>query len=134
VIVQFEYYVETMNRKYRWIMYPDQPAVGSLMPLALTPLMAMTRGAPAFAFCGKGAPSLSNRSPELEKILADGHWLIHSNWLTRSDLIKKSAELFLIGDVEAQKYRLPLINLIKRLPTFDTDPGHQRIVYWAATN
>ena len=128
--MQFEMYIERLDRKWSWQIEPDQLAIGTKVPATLNQLLYMGPSSPPYAFCERGMPVKGNLSPQAEVVFSAVENPVHCSWVTRADLIKKSAELFVIPDADARKWRVHLINFIKTLPKWEGDPAHQRIVYW----
>ena len=82
-----------------------------------------------FSFGIRGFPPVV--SDDISAIQAEmGSLIKEASYLTRAELLKKSAELMISPDQDALKVRRLLLNLISTLPEHSGDPAGQRIVFW----
>lgn len=126
----FTMYIEVLNRRWQWELAMGQLAAGTPINRNMNLLLHMGPNSPPFAFCGKGVPKRGNLSPQLEAIFSTVENPRFESYLTREELQTKAAQLFLISDIDAGKYRTVLSQFITKLPAHTGDPAHQRIVYW----
>ena len=124
-------YVESMDSSFKWVMDALQ-----LVPQPagmLEELLVMKRGSKPFSFPERGLPAEDVLSEGVARRVKESnarHTQRHASWLTREDLIKKSAELLITPEANALKVRSALIGLIQSMGTLTENPRHQRLVFW----
>lgn len=124
----FHFYVEQLNGHLMWHAfqpYLKEEQLKLTYKKELWPLLAMGingKGYP-FSFVPRGFPN--NTQIEGKSKVKE----VCPSYLTREELLTKSAELMIVPEKEALKLRPLLIQLIKILPKTEV-PKNQRIVFW----
>ncbi len=93
--------------------------------------MGVSNKAYPFSWGARGLPQVLSSGLEgiIDKLTMPP-MIIGWSYLTREELLTRSAKLLIHPDKQARQVRPALIELIKKLPEWDGDPKHQRIVFW----